>query len=62
MEKKGLTYQGYILAAGLGAIGGGLIIAVFSKAIPRMMSEIMSGMMKNMISQMGGGDCNPVDI
>ncbi len=58
MERKGTQYQGYFLAAGLGAVGGGLLIAVATRAIPKM----MAGMMENMMAQMGEGDCDPADI
>lgn len=50
--------EGYILAAALGAIGGGAIVAIATKAIPRM----MSGMMRNMMTKMAEGGCNPADI
>jgi hypothetical protein len=62
MERKGTQYQGYFLAAGLGAVGGGLLIAVATRAIPKMMSKMMAGMMENMMAQMGEGDCDPADI
>lgn len=62
MERNRSQYQGYLLAAGLGAIGGGLLIAVVTKAIPNMMSRMMAGMMQNMMAEMGEGECNPVDI
>jgi len=62
MDRKDSQMQGYILAAGLGAVGGGLLVAFVTKAIPRMMSKMMSGMMENMMSQMGDGECDPVEI
>lgn len=62
MESKDTQYSGFILAAGLGAIGGGLLVAVATRAIPKMMSKMMAGMMQNMMAQMGEGDCNPADI
>jgi hypothetical protein len=62
MDRKSTQYQGYYLAAGLGAIAGGLIIAVATRAIPKMMAKMMAGMMENMMAQMGEGDCNPADI
>ena len=62
MERKSTQYQGYFLAVGLGAIGGGLLIAVATRAIPKMMSKMMAGMMENMMAQMGEGDCDPADI
>ncbi len=49
---------GYILAVALGAIGGGFLVTVVTKAIPKM----MAGMMENMMAEMGAGDCAPADI
>jgi hypothetical protein len=40
--------KGYALAIIFGAIGGGLLMAIVVKAIPRMMSEMMQNMMKQM--------------
>ena len=62
MDREDSQLKGYLLAAGLGAVGGGLLVALVAKAIPRMMSEMMSGMMENMMSQMGNGECDPVEI
>ena len=50
--------QGYALAVLLGAIGGGLLVAIATKAIPRM----MSGMMQNMVMQMQKNGFNPGEI
>ena len=58
MEGKNTRYGGYLLAAGLGAIGGGLIIAALTRAIPK----IMAAMMQNMMAQMGAGNCDPAEI
>ena len=54
MDNKDSQYKGYILAAGLGAIGGGLLIALATRAIPKMMAGMMS--------EMGAGGCEPVEI
>jgi len=62
MESKDTQYSSYILAAGLGALGGGLLVAVATRAIPKMMSKMMAGMMQNMMAQMGEGDCDPADM
>ncbi len=51
-------FTGYILAVALGAIGGGFLVTVVTKAIPKM----MAGMMENMMSEMAAGDCEPADI
>ena len=50
--------KGYALAVILGAIGGGLLVAIATKAIPKM----MSGMMQNMMMQMGENGFNPGEM
>ena len=62
MDSKDSPYKGYFLAAGLGAVGGGFLIALATRAIPKMMSKMMADMMENMMSEMGAGDCSPADI
>ena len=52
----------YLLAAGIGAVFGGITLAILTKAIPNMMTRVMSEMMRNMMSQSGDDGCNPVDI
>ncbi len=42
----------YALIALLGAIGGGLVVALATRAIPKMMTSIMTGMMQGMMAQM----------
>lgn len=48
----------YLLAVTLGAVGGGLVVAWATRAMPRM----MSGMMQSMMSRMGGEDCSPAEM
>jgi hypothetical protein len=63
MQNRGnTTIAGYIFAVGFGALAGGALIAVATKAIPKMMSKMMSQMMTTMMSEMGDGDCQPADI
>lgn len=45
----------YAFAIILGAIGGGILVAVATKAL----TKIMSGMMQNMMKQMGKNGFNP---
>jgi hypothetical protein len=55
--------KGYILAAVLGAFGGGLVVALATKAIPTMMSRLMAGMMQTMMARMDtAGGCNPAEM
>jgi hypothetical protein len=62
MHNAGSHNRGYVLAAVLGAIGGGLVVALSTKAIPRMMSEMMPRMMQNMMAHMGEGGFNPAEM
>jgi len=62
MHNVGSHRRGYVLAALLGAMGGGLVVALGTRAIPQMMSRMMSGMMRNMMAQMGEGGCDPAEM
>jgi hypothetical protein len=62
MDRKNAQFQGYILAVGLGVVGGGILTALATKAIPKMMEKMMAGMMDTMMSQMGEGECDPAEI
>jgi hypothetical protein len=46
----------YAMVAGLGALAGGVLVAVATKAVPRAMSEAMAGMMGKMMARMGEGE------
>ena len=52
----------YVLAALLGAIGGGLVVLLATKAIPKMMSGQMSKMMAQMGARMKEGGCEPSEM
>lgn len=54
MEKSGSRTGGYLLAAALGAVAGGLAVAIVGKVIP--------GLMSNMMAQMGGEGCDPEEM
>jgi len=52
--------NGYLLASALGAIGGGIVVAIATKAIPKIMSAMMEQMMPRMMKQMKeNGGCSP---
>ena len=51
-----------ILAAVLGALGGGLVVVIATRAIPKIMSQMMPGMMRNMMAHMGEGGCSPAEM
>ncbi len=50
--------KNYLLAVTLGAVGGGLFAAWATRAMPRMMSVMMSSMM----SRLGGEGCSPAEM
>jgi glycerol uptake facilitator-like aquaporin len=52
----------YVLAAILGAFAGGLLVAVLTRAVPRMMSDMMAVTMRNMMASAGEGTCDPIDM
>ena len=58
MAEKCSCEKKYMLTFALGAIGGGILLALATKAVPKM----MSGMMRNMMNHMGGEGCSPSDI
>jgi len=48
----------YVLIALVSAIGGGLIVALMTEAIPKMMSRMMG----EMISKMRESGCDPAEM
>ncbi len=50
---------GYMVAALVGAAGGGLLVLFATDAIPKMMKRFMAGMMENMRAQMGEAGSKP---
>jgi len=62
MNESRTPVAGYLIAAALGATVGGIGVAIFTRAIPKMMSRMMPVMMGNMMKQMGGEGCNPEDM
>jgi hypothetical protein len=62
MEELGSHRARCVLAALLGAVGGGLLVAFATRAIPRLMSEMIPKMMQGMMEQMGADGCDPMDM
>jgi hypothetical protein len=62
MHRRGAYKRGYLLAALLGATGGGVVVTIATDAIPMMMAQMMSGMMQNMMAQMGEGEFDPSEV
>ena len=62
MEASISTSKNSIVAALLGAFGGGIIVAVATRAIPKMMGAMMRDMMSSMMEQMGEAGCDPAEM
>jgi hypothetical protein len=62
MQDTNSRKMGYVLAALLGGIGGGLVVAFATRAIPQMTSQMMSGMIQSMTAQMREGGCDPQEM
>ncbi len=45
MSETGFRRRAVVSAAVLGALGGGLVAVIATKAVPKMMTQMMSGMM-----------------
>ncbi len=58
MSDTGLNIRKYMLTLAVGAVGGGLVIAWATKAMPKM----MSGVMQNMMAHMAGEGCSPAEM
>jgi hypothetical protein len=48
MANTGSHARGYVLAAAMGAIAGGLAVALATKAIPKTASQLMQNIMAHM--------------
>lgn len=48
MRNPNTPGRSYVVAVVLGALGGGLLVALATKAIPRLMSQMMAEMMGKM--------------
>jgi hypothetical protein len=46
----------------LGALAGGVVLALAARMVPEIMSRVKSGMMQNMMSRMKECGCPPSDI
>ena len=55
-------HQRCALVTILGAIAVGLVVVLATKAIPKIVSQVMAGMMKNMMAQMREGGGTPSEI
>ena len=58
MEPTTSRRGGYLLAAIIGALAGGAFVALATRALPRMMAQ----MMQNMMAGMGQEGCSPVEM
>jgi hypothetical protein len=56
------TNQKIILAAALGALGGGVAVLLATRAIPKIMVQMRQGMMQNMMEKMKECGCTPSEM
>ncbi len=59
MENSRYQSLGYLLAASLGALGGGILVIYATQAIPKMMAGMMEQMMPRMMQHMKESGCSP---
>ena len=52
----------YLIAAGIGAVAGGILVAAATNAIPRVMAKISATMMGKMMARMGEEGCTPQEM
>ncbi len=62
MNTLSSTNRNLILAAGLGAIFGGVAVLLATRAVPKMMAQMQQGMMQHMIGMMKDGGCSPSEM
>ena len=54
--------RGHILAAALGVLAGGFVVAVATRAIPTMLERVMPFAMQHMMVRTGGEGCEPEEM
>ncbi len=54
--------QKIVLAFALGAIGGGVAALMATRAIPKMMDQMRTGMMSAMMGKMKESGCTPSEM
>jgi hypothetical protein len=62
MNTLSSTDRNVILAAGLGAIFGGVAVLLGTKAIPNMVTQMQRGMMQHMMGMMKERGCSPPEM
>ena len=58
MSDGSCNLKKYVVVTALGAVSGGILVALASRAMPKM----MAGMMRNMMTIMGGEGCSPEEM
>lgn len=62
MPGQMITSGGYVLAGIAGVMVGGLLVALATRAMPKMASQIASAMMQGMADRMREGGCDPAKM
>lgn len=55
MDRSLYPYRNYLLVALLGALGGAIVVAILTRAIPKIGANMMSGMMEKFFQPGGLG-------
>ena len=59
---KDKLWSHYLPASCLGALAGGLVVLVLTRAIPKLLPHMGSTMMKNMMAEMQASGCDPAEF
>ena len=62
MDDTRSSAKGYAIAALLGVVGGGVLVAVATKAVPKMVDGAMSRIRHRMIEHMRRSGINPAEM
>lgn len=62
MSRSRYPTGSHIVAAALGAIAGGIAVAIATRAIPAILSRVMPDMMGHAMMRMGGEGCDPEEM
>jgi len=62
MKNRSSLGRSHVWATLLGAIAGGLVVALATRAIPKMTSRMMSEMMQSAMDRMRAGGSDMADL
>ncbi len=62
MDNLSSANRNVILAAGMGAVFGGIAVLLATRAIPKMVTQMQQGMMQRMMGMMKEHGANPSEM